>query len=379
MDRKLASVQKIIKLEPIPNADSIEKATVLGWECVVKKGEFKEGDLCVYIEVDSIVPDLPDFEFLRDRKFRVRTIKLRKQVSQGLVMPLSIIKGLYPIGFEHIKKEDYSYIKEGEDLTELLKIKKYDPEGDAERAMIERTESIKRSRVDKFFRRYEWYRHIFSKNKPSKRFPHFIHKTDEDRIQLFPHICEKEKGVTFLYTEKIDGQSATYALLKNRKRYWEIWKPEYLFIVCSRNIHLRRPDNSSYWRIAKQYKIEEVLKSLILKDEFIILQGEIIGEGIRDNKYKIKGVDFYAFNLIRPPYTHSMPNVISSILEVYGIKWVPILSSCCLKDSIPEMVDFSKGKSLIADTPREGIVVRNYKKGLSFKVINPDFLLHYGE
>ena len=368
MSRKLASIQKIMKLEPIPNADNIEKATVLGWECVVKKGEFKEGDLCVYIEVDSIVPERPEFEFLRDRKFRVRTIKLRKQVSQGLAMPLSVME---------IKDKKHKSIHEGLDVTEHLEIRKYDPEGDAERAMEECMESIKRNRVDKFFRRYKWYRGIFTKEKVSRGFPHFIKKTDEDRIQLFPFVCENEKDTLFDYTEKLDGQSATYALIRNKKRWYEFHKPEFLFIVCSRNIHLRKKDNSNYWKIAKQFKIEECLKKHILTHEFIILQGEIIGEGIQGNKYGLKGIDFYAFNLIRPAYNHFSNEIAETILGEHGIKFVPILGSCYLKSSIPEMVEFAKGKSQIADVPREGIVMRNYVKRVSFKIINPNFLLSY--
>jgi RNA ligase (TIGR02306 family) len=119
-DRKLASVQKIISIDPIPDADKIEKATILGWEVVVaKKDNFKVGNLAVYIEVDSVLPDCAEFEFLRDRKFRIKTIKLKKQISQGLVLPLSVLP-------------DCHYYKEGEDVTAILKIKKYDPEGDLE-------------------------------------------------------------------------------------------------------------------------------------------------------------------------------------------------------------------------------------------------------
>jgi RNA ligase (TIGR02306 family) len=94
--RKLASIQKIVDIRPIDGADKIEVAQVLGWEVVVaKKDEFKVGDLVIYIEIDSIVPDKSEFDFLRDRKFRVRTIKLRKQVSQGLILPLSILPSKY--------------------------------------------------------------------------------------------------------------------------------------------------------------------------------------------------------------------------------------------------------------------------------------------
>jgi RNA ligase (TIGR02306 family) len=105
----LASIQKVLKLTPIEGADLIETATVLGWNIVVKKGEYKEGDLCAYIQIDTVVPELPEYEFLRERKFRVRTIKLRKQISQGLIVPLP--KGRW---------------NEGDDITEVLGVKKYE-------------------------------------------------------------------------------------------------------------------------------------------------------------------------------------------------------------------------------------------------------------
>ena len=92
--RKLASIQKIVDLQPIPKADRIEVATIQGWQCVVKKGEFQVGDLCVYFEIDSLLPEKPVFEFMRDRKFRVRTIKLMKCVSMGLILPLSIFESV---------------------------------------------------------------------------------------------------------------------------------------------------------------------------------------------------------------------------------------------------------------------------------------------
>lgn len=192
MGRKLASIQKIVAIKPIEKADAIEVAQVLGWECVVKKSEgFKVGDLVCYIEIDSIVPDKPEFEFLRDRKFRVRTIKLRGQVSQGLVLPLSILpKGNY---------------KEDEDVTEILSIKKYDPQAEAEQKLIDEKMKNTNNKIHKFFSKYPWYRKLFFKPKKSG-FPSFIKKTDEDRIQLFPHICENEKDTIFSVTEKIDDR-----------------------------------------------------------------------------------------------------------------------------------------------------------------------------
>jgi hypothetical protein len=362
--RRLATIQKILELNPIPKADAIECAKVLGWECVVaKKDNFKVGDNVVYIEIDSIVPDKSEFEFLRERKFRVRTIKLRGQVSQGLVLPLSILP-------------DKKY-KEGDDVTEILNIKKYDKQAEEEQKLNEEKLKYTNNRIHRFFGKYPWYRKLFFKPKKSG-FPKFIKKTDEDRIQTMPHICENEKDTIFSISEKLDGQSGTWFLVKNPKKWYQ-FGDKYTFGVCSRNIHLSRPDNSSYWTIAKQYDIENVLKNLIGDNEYIVLQGEIIGEGIQKNKYKVKGYDMYAFNLIYPD------KIIDSLmaaltLDKYGIKFVPVLDiHFKLRDTIKECVECAKGKSKLLNIDREGLVVRNYEKGISFKIINPDFLLKNDE
>lgn len=361
--RQLASIQRITNIRPIEKADKIEVAEVLGWEVVIRKGEFKIGDLCIYIEVDSIVPAIPQFEFLKDRKYRVRTIKLRGQISQGLCLPIGIFS--------------LALLKEGQDVTEKLGIIKYDPESAKEQKMIDEANSIKNNRINKFLMRNKWYRRFFTK--AGKRgWPKFIKKTDEERIQKIPWVCEKEKDTIFTATEKLDGQSATYALLRI-KRWW--WKDKFEFIVCSRNLHLKKPNNSSYWTIAKQFNIENVLKKLVLNnDEYVILQGEIIGEGIQKNKYDIKGYDFYAFNLI-----HSYNNIklnyefMHRILYDYNIKCVPLVDNYFqLRETISDAVELSEGLSAInPKIYREGIVVRNYEKDISFKIINPDFLLKY--
>ena len=366
MDRKLASIQSIVALNPIPNADRIEKATILGWEVVVaKKDDFKVGDLVVYIEVDSIVPNRPEFEFLKDKKFRIKTIKLKQQVSQGLVMPLSILpKGKY---------------NKGDDVTKLLNIKKYDPQGDLEQKLLNEKLDRDKNKLSRFLSRYPWYRKLFKFLQPKKSgFPSFIKKTDEDRIQLFPGICEREKDTIFEVTEKLDGQSLTCFLVKNNKRFLGFGK-KYTLGVCSRNLLLNKPDNSSWWTITRQLDIENVLMNLIGNEQYIVLQGEIIGEGIQGNKYGIKKYDFYAFNLIFPN-KKTNNSFAAHLLSLWGIKFVPALdNNFNLKPTIQEMVEFAKGKSTIADTQREGVVVRNYDKNISFKVINPDFLLKYDE
>lgn len=368
MMRNLASVQKILNIEPIEGADKIEKATVLGWECVIaKKDNFKVGDLVVYIEIDSIVPDKPEFEFLRDRKFRVKTIKLRNQISQGLVMPLSIL----PTNI-------FCECSEGDDLTEILGIKKYNPELEQENKLTEQRLQLQRNRLTKFLSKYSWYRRLFFKTKKDS-FPKFIKKTDETRLQNMPHILEQEKDTFFDITEKIDGTSSTYFLVKNPKRFL-CFGQKYIFGVCSRNLQLNKEDDSPYWTIARQYNIKEKLETLIYNYDYVILQGEIIGNKIQGNKYKICGYDFYTFNLIYPNL--KIPTTISTtlmdLLDNIGIKTVPILNrKQKLKATVNEMVELSKGQSVLYPTPREGIVVRsrNPEHIISFKVINPDFLL----
>jgi RNA ligase (TIGR02306 family) len=137
--RYQAHVEKIISIAPIPDADRIEKATILGWEVVVqKKDGFKLGDLVVYIEIDSLLPDNANFEFMRKYKFRVKTIKLKNQVSQGLVIPISML----PNNIQ---------VKEGMDVSEILGITKYDPEGDKEKRLAEEHTKMTKSKITRFF------------------------------------------------------------------------------------------------------------------------------------------------------------------------------------------------------------------------------------
>jgi len=355
-DRKLASVQKILSIDPIKDADRIEVATVLGWQCVVaKKDNFNVGDLVVYFEIDSILPNISIFEFMRDRKFKVKTIKLKKQVSQGLIMPLSILP-------------DKKW-KEGDDVTEILGVTKNDPQADEE----ERQNNLRKNKLERWMGKQKWYKKLFGKKRGG--FPGWIKKTDEDRIQLFPNYYDQWKNLKFIVTEKIDGQSLTVFLVKTKKfLFWNNFE----FGVCSRNLKLNKPNSSSWWTIVKQESLDFKLKQMEF-NRTIVLQGEILGSRIQGNKYKVNGYDFYAFNLIIDG--KSIDSVNSKLmLEKLGIKFVPILeTNFSLLPTIPEMVSYAKGKSVICDTLREGLVIRNYEKNISFKVINPDFLLKNDE
>lgn len=354
--RKLATIREISDIRPIEGTDRIVVAQVDGWECVVQKDEFHVGQHIVYVEVDSVVPERPEFEFLRDRKFRVRTIKLRGQVSQGLVLPLSVL----PNG----TKCDL-----GDDVTDALGIKKYDPEAQQEALLIQPKKP--KSKFEKFMMRFKWYRKLFMKSKRKGGFPDWIVKTDETRIQNLTILfdIERKKGTKFSVTEKMDGQSVTYYLRKVSRRKYE-------FGVCSRNIHLGTPDNSSYWTIARKYNIENVLKQLIGEHETIVLQGEICGNGIQGNKYHISDYDLFVFNLIFPDRKCTTAEI-AELIKPFGLKSVPIVDEdMTLPDTIAELVEYSKGRSVVRkEQKREGVVVRNTQNNISFKVINPDFLL----
>lgn len=356
--RQLATIRKIASIRPIPGADRIVVAQVDGWECVVKKGEFHVGQEIVYVEVDSVVPEWPQFEFLRDRKFRVRTIKLRGQVSQGLVLPKSILPN----------PDEYGL---GDDVTNVLQIKKYDPQAQQESLLLTKQPEAPSSPIAKFLMRFKWYRNRFMKSHRKGGFPEWIVKTDETRIQNLVTLfdAERKKGTKFSVTEKVDGQSATYFLRKVSRRKYE-------FGVCSRNIRLGEPDNSSYWTVAQKFDIENVLKKLIGNYETIVLQGEICGNGIQGNKYHISGYDLFAFNLLFPDHKCSTAEM-KALLEPFGIKAVPIVEEGKeLPETIAELVEYSKGNSVVRKAQkREGVVMRNVQRDISFKVINPDFLL----
>jgi RNA ligase (TIGR02306 family) len=337
--RKLASIQRIKALEPIENADAIEKATVLGWQLVVKKGEFRVGDLAVYCEIDCLMPDKPEFEFLKPRGMRVRTIRLRGQISQGICFPLSIL----PSDFE---------ITEDADCTEVLGIEKYEPPMPACLSGIAKG-----------------------------KFPSFIPKTDETRVQVLQRVLDKYKGTKCYVTEKVDGSSGTYFINKGE------------FGVCSRNLELLEDEENSFWKVARQMDIELKLRSL--NGNFAI-QGELIGEGIQDNKLKLRGQTMRFFNAFDIDRFEYLPfEQFFDLMNKLELPTVPLISiDYELENDIDSIIRMATIKSKICpEAWAEGIVIRPLKESLdlllsnenfnisrvSFKAVNPEFLLKYGE
>lgn len=371
--RRLATIQQIINLEPIEGADSIVKATVLGWHVVVKKGEFNIGDKCVYIEIDSIVPsNNPVFAFLEPRKYRVKTIKLRGQISQGLCLSVESFQGLsdYPVDT---------------DVTEILQIKKHDPQAALERAIVSNKKS---NWLDKTLMRFSIYRKLKAKLADNtKGFPaEIVSKTDEERVQNLTALIKKYKGDRASITEKLDGQSYTAVLRK--KRFHLPFFSKYEFIICSRNLKVSLSDNSSYADVTKKYGIKKILQNNIGKYSAITIQGEICGPGIQKNKYQFGENKLFLFNVHfgsknQQDHINLSQKNVEEFAKANNLLSVPYLGEIELTDSVDELVKLSSSARSVENpkAAREGIVVRQAKDNgeYSFKVINPEFLLKNDE
>ena len=343
MERKLATVRCIGQITPIPNADKIELVTVDGWNVVVAKDVgHKVGDLVIYCEIDSFLPIREEFEFLRKSSykkmgdvegFRLRTVKLRGQVSQGLILPISVLNppdtNIYVTPFE------------GLDVTKMLDIVKYEPPIPAELA-----------------------------GKVKGTFPSFIPKTDEERIQNLTSEYEEWKYQSkhqFYVTEKLDGSSATFYVKDGE------------FGVCSRNLELLETEGNTFWKVARELDLKNKMKSL---GKNISLQGELIGEGIQGNPYKLKGqtIRFFTGYDIDKRERIGFIHFTIMIMDM-GLEYVPIVNpefGFLLPDTIDEMLQYAEGKSALnPDTEREGVVVRSMDGSISFKAISNKFLLNH--
>jgi hypothetical protein len=356
--RKLSSIRRISDIQPIEGADMIELAIVDGWKVVVAKNVgHKVGDMVVYCEIDSFLPIKDEFEFLRKSSFkkmgdqegfRLKTIKLRGQVSQGLILPLSVFEGYGYRVSENLLNEnpalepnrsvistsDMIELVIGNDVTEVLGIVKYEPPIPAELA-----------------------------GKVKGLFPSFIRKTDEERIQNLSDQYDELKKHTYYVTEKLDGSSATF--------YYK----DGVFGVCSRNLELLETEGNTFWKVARELDLENKLKDYGVN---ISVQGELIGESVQGNPYKIKGQTVRFFNVfdIDNQEYYGLPNFLRT-LDVLGLESVPVIDrEFLLPESVDELLTYSDKKSeLNPNFDREGVVIRSLDRTISFKVISNKFLL----
>ena len=340
--RKLATIRRIDALTPIDGADAIECATVGGWKVVVKKGEYTVGDLAVYCEIDSWIPtELAAFlskgkeprEFEGIKGERLRTVKLRGQLSQGLLLPLSTVYCLSPTTEVDIM---------GDDVSEPLGIVKYEAPIPAQLA-----------------------------GEVKGMFPGWIQKTDQERIQNLREELDywlKEQHA-WEVTEKLDGSSMTVYLRDGE------------FGVCSRNLELKPSETNSLWKVAVRNDLELKLRRA---NRNLALQGELIGEGIQGNPYKQKGQEFFLFDIYDIDTSKYLtPAERNAFVEEHDIKHVPVLAfgaeltNTLGVNSIDGILKFAEGKSVMGmiGCEREGLVFKSETMQCSFKAISNKFLL----
>lgn len=374
--RKLASIQQIAEILPIEGKDQIGLATFTSsaWKSIVRFEEAKPGDLIVFMEPDSVLPEIPLYEFMRKKKFRVSRMKMGGVISEGLCIPIK----------EYSKKElPDKFLEINKDVTDKLRIEYYD------RADKE-VSTKKNSGLIKFLMKFYITRSIINFVKKLLReddnFPSYIvSKTDEPRVQNCNCIVDKNKGKIVSITEKIDGKSATYVSTETE------------FMVCSRNYKLKKDITNEYWKIALKLNLHELMKEmkkdLKTRDKFktltsLVIQGELAGPGIQGNKLKLKEQQLFIFNVIitTKDDRYKLTNYhIGNLLSNYPtLQTVPNLPDEALNYTVDELVNKASGKSLInKDVIREGIVIRiddpedTDRVGESFKVLNIDYLLKF--
>ena len=335
--RKLASIQRIAEVKDIPDADLIQAYRVGGWWIVSKKGEFAVNELVTYLEIDSFVPtELAPFlskgkeprEYMGIKGERLRTIRLKKQISQGLILPLS----------EYIL--DNVELIEGHDVTEILGVIKWEAPEE------------------------------FIPANAKGNFPSFIPKTDQQRVQNLSLEFSQwlTDGSVWQKTEKIDGSSMTVFVNGDNSG------------VCSRNLELLEDENNTYWKLTKKYKLIETLRST---GRNLAFQGEIYGMGINGNLYSLDDQRFALYAIYDiDAQCYLPPDQAYRTALVLGVPHVPHLGNMCLGEfygTMQELIDDADGASCVnTKAIREGYVYKNLETNESFKAIGSSYLIKKG-
>lgn len=383
-ERALAHVEKIEWIKPIEGADNIELIGVLGWVCVAKKGEFQTGDLAVYIEIDSKCPENDErFEFLANKKYKVKTMKLGKfkVISQGLALPLSLFPELdgKNIGDDVSKDLKITYSSE-EDIKR--KSNSIDPNAKF-KSMAARHKNLAKKKWFRWLMKREWGKKLLffflgKKRDNPKEFPKWIVKTDETRIENAPFYLQNKNP--WIKTEKLDGTSCTFAINRQKKG-----KDKFEFIVCSRNVRQADKnqecyhDSNIYWELADKYGIKSVLTKLAIENNYdrVVLQGEGVGN-VQGNPYKFKENRLYVFNLIIEGNRVGTKEM-ADFCDGNNLLHVPIISTeYYLPKTMEEMKLEADGYSEInPKVRREGYVYRSQDGQQSFKNVSREYLLKH--
>ena len=344
MSRKLASIQRIWKIESIEGADRIELAYVLGWQCVVNKGQFKPMDLAVYFEIDSFIPVRPEFEFLRASSykntdimgegFRLKTQKFRGQVSQGLLLPISI--------FPEIPAD----IELTADVTEILGVRKWEIE---ERAT--------------------------SGGTVIGNLPRSIPHTDETRVQAAPELINEFTGLEYYISTKMDGSSHSISIDEDG------------FHVTGHNYEYKDDGNSDFYKLVNDRGYKEKLEVFMGKEGLtsITVQGELCAPGIQQNRLKLKRPEWYVFTVMENGKRVGLERMleICSELEFTTVPIEEVGTDLPAKYSTVEALLERADGNYPNGGKKEGIVIRptepvfssNIGAELSMKVVSNRYLL----
>lgn len=326
----LATIKKIDDIRPIEGADSVVQLIIEGWSVVAKLGQFAIGDRCVYIEIDTILPEKPEFDFLASKKYRIKTCKIRKTLSQGIAFPLSILPG-----------DSYNYILE-QDVTDIIGVVKYETPID-----------------------------VSLGGDTKGKFPIYVNKTDETMIQSVKSVIDELRGNNYYIATKIDGTSSTY--LYTEKEGYK---------ACSRRLEIGEGGNV-YWNIGVKYNLAEKLQKYFEETGIeLCIQGEIAGPGIQKNRLMLKEHKLFVFDVFNIKEQKYMGfDQMLAICDEFGLETVPIEEiGTNFPYTLEQMIEYAKGY-YNSGKRKEGIVVRPIAEmfsqrlhgRLSFKVINNEF------
>ena len=348
MSRKLASIQRIWKTEPIEGADKIELAYVLGWQCVVNKGQFKPMDLAVYFEIDSFLPIRPEFEFLRASSyknsdllgegFRLKTMKFRGEISQGLLLPIDV--------FEELPAD----IALNTNVSELLGVRKWEIE-----------------------------ERVTTGGTVVGQLPRDIPHTDETRVQAMPELIQEFAGLEYYISTKMDGSSHSIGVDENG------------FHVTGHNYEYKDDGKCSFYNLVNERGYKEKIETFAKKEGLTVftVQGEFCGPGIQQNRLKLIKPEWYVFTIRENGKRVGLERMLK-ICEELGFNTVPIEE---VGTDLPSK--YPTVESLLAradgDYPnggkKEGIVIRPTEPvfcplisaALSMKIVSNKYLLKNNE
>ena len=331
--KNLATIQMVKNVRHHPNADALDLVQILGWQLVTKRDEFKDGDMAIYIVIDTVLPERLEFEFLRNKHFRIKPIRLRGEESAGIAFPISLLAA-----FGYDLRGPFH---EGLDMTDVIGVKHYEKPVPAELA-----------------------------GQAHGTIPGFLIVTDEDNLRTYPDAVPELYGRPYYITRKDDGCSGTFFIKGGE------------FGVCSRRIHLKESESNGFWKMSRKYDIENVIRKAF-PDRDIAVQGEVCGPGIQKNKLGLRELEFHVFNIFDISgrgyldYKHLV-----EFCQTYNIPMVTLVNEGnAYPHTVEELVKLANEQKYPTGGPAEGIVIRPkdsfystaLKKVWSGKVLNENY------